>query len=226
MLYTERRTVLKRLLLIALFVFVLAFVKAIIKTECADVSETATNTTSVSVAASTVAENVIEEIEVTEEIEVVEEEYVETIAYTTYDIPKNKGFKSYMDYKAITSRSSKQFQLQNLYANTSDCGIRVVNDRYCIAVGMHFDAEIGQYLDLILENGVIIPCVLSDVKADIHTDESNIVTLANGCVSEFVVDTPSLYNTAKKMGDISYCYAEWRSPVVQIVVYEQNVFNQ
>ena len=210
----------KRLLLIALFVFVIAFAKAIGKTECTDVSETASNTTSATAVASTVAENIIEEVEI------MEKEPVEIIAYTTYDIPENKGFKSYMDYKAITSRSSKQFQLQNLYANTSDCGIRVVNDRYCIAVGTHFNAKIGQYLDLILENGVIIPCVLSDVKADIHTDESNIVTLHNGCVSEFIVDTPSLYNIAKKMGDVSYCYAEWRSPVVQIVVYEQNVFDQ
>ena len=146
----------KRLLLMALIIFVIVLVKiAIRKSEYVDVTGATTNTTSVEVAASTVAtENIIEEIESTKE------EPMEVIAYTTYDVPKNKGFKSYMDYRAITSRSSKQFQLQNLYANTNDCGIRVVNDRYCIAVGTHFNAEIGQYLDLILENGVIIPCVL------------------------------------------------------------------
>lgn len=155
-----------------------------------------------------------------------EEEPEEVINYMTYAIPENRGFKSYMDYRAITNKSSQQFQLQKLYANTGNYGIRVVEDRYCIAVGTHFSASIGQYLDLILENGTVIPCVLADVKADIHTDSNNIITLHNGCVSEFVVDTSSLHNTAKRMGDVSYCCEEWNSPVVEIVVYEQNVFDQ
>lgn len=67
--------------------------------------------------------------------------------------------------------------------------------------------------------------MLADVKADIHTDSNNIITLANGCVSEFVVYTPSLHNMAKRMGDVSYCCEEWKSPVVEIIVYEQNAFD-
>lgn len=175
-------------------------------------------------------EKVEEEIVIAKPEEELEEEFEEepeeVINYMTYAIPENRGFKSYMDYRAITNKSSQQFQLQKLYANTGDYGIRVVEDRYCIAVGTHFSASIGQYLDLILENGTVIPCVLADVKADIHTDSNNIVTLHNGCVSEFVVDTSSLHNTAKRMGDVSYCCEEWNSPVVEIVVYEQNVFDQ
>lgn len=168
----------------------------------------------------------VEIVETNTEQPVIIEELEEVINYRTYAIPKNKGFKSYMDYRAITNKKSKQFQLQSLYTNTGDYGIRMVNDRYCIAVGTHFGTAIGQHLDLILENGTVIPCILADVKADVHTESNNIVTLHNGCVSEFVVDTPLLHNTAKIMGDISYCHEMWKSPVVEIVVYEQNVFNQ
>ena len=207
----------QRLLLITLFVFVVVFINIkITRTEEAEVTESTQ---------AVVIGNIVNEEEVVNEVDVVSEEPVVVINCKTYEVPSNKGFKSYMDYRAITSTSSYQFQLQKLYASTNDCGIRVVNDRYCIAVGTHFGAEIGQYLDLILENGTVIPCVLSDIKADIHTDENNIVTLHNGCVSEFIVDTSSLYNMSKLMGDVSYCYEEWRSPVVQVVVYEQNVFN-
>ena len=167
--------------------------------------------------------SVVEEI-VAEEI--VAEEIEINIEYTSYDVPKSTGFKSYMDYRTVTNKTSNQYKLINLYTNTGNYGIRMVDDRYCIAVGTYFTTEIGQYLDLILENGTIIPCVLTDIKADIHTDSSNIMTLANGCVSEFVVDTKSLHTTAKRMGDISYCCKEWNSPVVEIIVYNQNVFDE
>lgn len=145
--------------------------------------------------------------------------------YTSYSVPANRGFKSYMGYKTLTNKSSWQYKLQQSYAITGNYGIRMVNNRYCIAVGSHFQTSIGQYLDLVLENGTIIPCIMADLKADIHTDNSNIVTLHNGCVSEFVIDKDMLHRTAKKMGDISYCNDTWKSPVVEIRVYDKNIFN-
>lgn len=145
-----------------------------------------------------------------------------------FTIPKTSGFKSYMGYN-LFSKSSKQYKLQQ-YANTDENGLRVVNDRYMIAVGTHYfsDSEtiIGTYLDLILENGTVIECVVGDIKADIHTDEDNIVTLHNGCVSEFICDTSTLHNKAKSMGDVSYIFEEWNSPVNKIIVYERNVFDE
>ena len=146
--------------------------------------------------------------------------------YQLFKVPSNKGFKSYMDYRCITSTSSLQYKLQNIYANTGNYGIRTVNGRYCIAVGSHFTSDIGQYLDLILENGTVIPCILADQKADIHTDSNNIVTMHNGCVSEFVIDSDCLNKFAMRDGDISSCTNEWDSPVVEIKVYDKNVFNE
>lgn len=142
-----------------------------------------------------------------------------------YTVPKNNGFKSYMSYKSITSKSSPQYKLQNKYAVTGKYGIRTVNGRYCIALGSAFTKKIGQYVDLILKNGTVIPCILADSKADIHTDSSNMITKHNGCVSEFVVNTKSLNKNAKRDGDISSCTKKWDSPVAKIRVYNKNVFN-
>lgn len=148
------------------------------------------------------------------------------IGYTSYDVPNTSGFKSFMDYRAITDKSSAQYRLQNEYAETGDYGIRMVNGRYCIAVGSYFTDDIGQYIDLILENGTVIPCVLSDQKANAHTDSNNIVTVHSGCASEFVVDTPRLNNEAKIRGDMSYSTDNWNSRVVMIKVYNKNVFDE
>ena len=141
------------------------------------------------------------------------------IDYKEYDTPYIK-FKSWMPYTAITSVDSKQYELQQI-AYTGDYGIRMIDGRYCVALGSYFGADIGQYFDIVLENGVIIPCVMSDLKADIHTDSSNIVTVANGCMSEFIVDYYALDKNAKKDGDMSSCLKSWNSHIVKIIVYEK-----
>lgn len=159
-----------------------------------------------------------------EEIRPREETVEKEIEYTTYTLPKTRGFKSYMSYKAITNKQSKQYKLQNEYAQTNKHGIRVYDDRYCIAIGTAYNAKVGTYVDLVLHNGTIIPCIVGDFKADIHTDQTNMITLSNGCVSEFIVDTKALYEKARRAGDMSLYKEEWNSSVKEILVYEQNVF--
>ena len=142
-----------------------------------------------------------------------------------YTIPQHSDFKSYMGYTAITSKSSRQYQLQANFAYTGNYGIRQVDNRYCVALGSYFGASIGQYFDLVLENGTIIPCIVGDEKANKDTDSNNLFTSHNGCMSEFVVDTSALVESAKNSGNISSVCDEWKSPVVSVRVYETNVFN-
>lgn len=144
--------------------------------------------------------------------------------YVSYYLNSN-GFKSFMGYKAITSKSSSQYKIQYNYAYTGEFGIRQVNSRFCVALGSGVNARIGTYVDLVLENGTIINCILSDQKDDKHTLDDNLTTAANGCVSEFIVDSSALESLAAKMGDISYACEEWRSPVVEIRVYPFNIFD-
>lgn len=146
--------------------------------------------------------------------------------YKLYNVPSNRGFKSYMDYRCITSVNSLQYKMQHNYAYTGNYGIRQINGRYCVAVGSYFTTKIGKYFDLILENGTVIPCILADQKADKDTDCQNIKTAHNGCVSEFVVDIHSLNKYAKRDGDISSCNEDWKSPVSQIRVYNKNIMEE
>ena len=144
-------------------------------------------------------------------------------AYTEYKMPESSGFKCYMSYKSITSRTSPQYKLQAQYAVTGTYGIRQAAGRYCIAVGTVFGAKVGDYADLLLENGTVIPVIISDFKAFSDTVGDGIMSI-NGCVSEFLVDPAVLDPTAKRMGDISYCEKDWESPVASIRFYKKNIF--
>ena len=143
--------------------------------------------------------------------------------YKTIKI-KSHGFKSYTSYRALTRKSSLQYKLQQEYAYTGDYGIRMVNGRFCIAVGTGVCKNIGQYIDVILENGTLIPCIMADEKADIHTKADRITTAHNLCVCEFYLDT--VLPEIKEHGDVSYACEEWRSPVCEFRVYDVNVFDE
>ena len=143
---------------------------------------------------------------------------IEECPYTSYLTPNNI-IKSYMDYGCI--KTWKQHDLQKI-AYTGNYGIRQVNGRYCVAVGSAFTTEIGTYIDLVLENGEIIPCILADCKDDEDTDINNIIT-HDGSLAEFVVDTDFLSKTVKYTGDISTATENWESKIIEVRVYERKV---
>ena len=68
--------------------------------------------------------------------------------------PDYWGFKSYEPYYLITAQS---VQLCLQYdAVTDSNGFRLFDGRYLVAVGTFCNAPCGTYIDLILENGVLI----------------------------------------------------------------------
>ena len=132
-------------------------------------------------------------------------------------------FKSYTDYRALTATGSPQFALQQR-AYTGNYGIRMVDDRYCVAVGSGITTDIGRKIDVILYDGTVIPCVVCDQKSDRHTDASHIYTTITGtrCATEFYVETGVLYPDARNMGDLSEIPG-WDSGVVAIRVWNDFV---
>ena len=144
------------------------------------------------------------------------------ISYKTTKIVGSSGFKSYMSYKAITKKDSKQYKLQQL-AHTDSQGFRKYEGQYIVAVGTGVGGTVGQFIDIILENGTHIPAVIGDIKSDKDTDESNIFC-HNGCCTELIVENKTLISSVKISGDCSYANPEWQSPVVAINVLERNVF--
>jgi hypothetical protein len=137
--------------------------------------------------------------------------------YTYYLINNHNGKKTYMSYKAITDKSSRQYKLQQ-DAYTDEEGFRKINNRYLVAIGTAFNAEVGQEFDAELENGTIIECIVGDIKSDKDTDKTNVFT-SQGCCLEFIVDTKTLNSDVKKMGDCSYLCEEWNSPCFQYKIY-------
>ncbi len=97
---------------------------------------------------------------------------------------------TYMGYNKITAKSSPQYSLQRESLTTTDIstGVRTFDGRYMIAVGSAYADHIGQYLDLVFEDGTILPCITGDFKANIHTDPSNRFHSVDGSVAEFIID--------------------------------------
>lgn len=113
-------------------------------------------------------------------------------------------FKSWMDFRAITSRTSRQWYLQQL-AHTDDLGFRRIDDLYMVAVGTYFlEYGVGDVFEVTLSSGIVFRAVAGDVKSDEHTDPTNRFTLHNGCMLEFIVDRPYMDDMARRMGDMSW----------------------
>lgn len=134
-----------------------------------------------------------------------------------YPISDGNTTKTVLPYKAF-GKNTNQAKLQSL-CQTNEVGLRVYDGRFTIAVGTYFDTAVGQYFDLVLENGTVIPCIMGDLKADIHTDSRGLFTEASGCMTEFIVDRTYLPNK----NSATYCYEEWNSKVVDVIVYNKFV---
>lgn len=143
------------------------------------------------------------------------------IEYETVEMPANSGFKSFMSYKAITKVNSLQYKLQQ-WSHTDPQGFRLYEGNYLVAVGLGVNAEVGSYIDVVLENGTHIQCIVGDIKAVQDTDNNNIFT-SNGCCCEFIVDKDYLMQSVKVSGDCSKRDITWQSPVVNINVLDRKV---
>lgn len=140
-------------------------------------------------------------------------------------LPELEGYnggKTYEPYTTITSVNSWQYKLQQK-AYTNEDGFRMINGRYMIATGSGVSHDIGRYIDIVLENGTVIPCVIGDAKDDAHTDqEFHIMTKKSHCVSEFLVDESVMNPDLLLSGNMSNYREEWNSKVVKYILYDKN----
>jgi len=133
---------------------------------------------------------------------------------------------SYMDYRTITDTESEQYMLQAWYGSTDPTtGIRLVGGRYCIALGQEITSRKGQFVDVVLENGLRLQCVLSDCKRYCDTVDGNGYVGADGGMIEFVVDEDYLPEDVILMGsnEAQFDWA-WQSPVKYVIVYDNGIY--
>lgn len=139
-------------------------------------------------------------------------------AYDTYDVPSDSSFKTFMDYGAITNKSSKQYKLQEKSVTNAN-GLRIYDNRYTIALGTAFNAPVGTYVDVVLSTGYVLQCVVGDLKQNAHTDASNLQVAHNGNIVEFIVDKDYLSKDVRVRGDVSYI-ENFDGYVDKIIVYK------
>lgn len=155
--------------------------------------------------------------EVEEIIDVQEDK--ELYTYNTLELPTEATgeFKTYMDYRKITDKTSKQWNLQQL-ATTNEKGFRVFNGRYLVAVGSYYANEVGKELKITLDNGFVFYAMVGDIKMDIHTDANNQYIPINGNIVEFIVDIDKLDPMTKKLGDVSNSGFEGKIVMIEEVI--------
>ena len=151
-------------------------------------------------------------IETTQETEQLHSSYniigshreIEGSGYISVGLPEDAdgSFKTYMDYKKITDKSSKRWHLQQL-AYTDSEGFRKFNDSYLVAVGTYYADEVGKEFRVTLDSGIVFHAMVGDIKQDIHTDANNQYVTMNGNIMEFIVDVDKLDELTKKLGDVS-----------------------
>lgn len=153
------------------------------------------------------------------------EEYTEYTEYTEPEIfipvlqrpvPQARCyFKSWMDWRSITYRNSRQWRMQQI-AYTCENGFRRVDGLYMIALGTYFlYSGVGDVFDITLSSGVTFRAVVGDIKSDRHTDPTNQFHISDGSVIEFVVDRDVMCSSVLSRGNISY--AGFRGSVESIV---------
>ena len=130
--------------------------------------------------------------------------------------------KSYMSYRKITSKNSRQYKIETC-AYTGDYGVRMYKGRYLIAVGSYYHASVGTYVDVVLSNGTIIPCVVGDAKKNCDTNANNSVG-NDGSAVEFIIAESNISSEVKQHGDLSYATEDWASTVSEIRVYDKCCF--
>lgn len=140
-----------------------------------------------------------------------------------YDIPDyDTSFKTYMDYRKITDKSSAQYMLQ-MESYTDNMGLRKYEDHYIVAMGTYYSDNVGDTFKITLDNEKSFNVIIGDIKANCHTDSKNMYSpvydnndnLISANVIEFIVDTKELDRSVKKLGTVS-AYDNFKGNIVKI----------
>lgn len=159
----------------------------------------------------------------------------------TVNFPAGIGqFKSFMDYKAITDKSTPNYNFTHENANfhVGKSGLTYYQDGEntypVVAVGSGISDKIGQLIEVTLDNQGhpnTLRCVIGDQKDDGDTDPTTHTVHKNDhSVVEFLVDYNRLKEanpTAANMGDLTYLnnsQFNLKGSVTKVQVLDQNFY--
>lgn len=110
------------------------------------------------------------------------------------------SFKSYTDYRCLSKKSS-QWKLQE-QAYTDKNGLRKIGDAYLVALGSYYGTTLGTKYTVTLSSGNTFKIILCDYKSDKDTNYNHQVTVSDGSILEFYVDTKILPKRVRTSGTI------------------------
>lgn len=107
-------------------------------------------------------------------------------------------FKSYMDYRKITAKSTTQWRLQQT-STTNEQGLRMLNGRYLVAMSKTY-GKAGDWIVIIVNERIQIDAIIGDIKAG--TD----CTHPDGSMLEFIVDVSQLQSKVRISGNVNHLF--------------------
>lgn len=126
-----------------------------------------------------------------------EEEKVEEVVEEVKDVKRtnyacsSSSVKTYMNYKAITNKSSIQWKYITNHMIVGDDGyLRDEDGNIGVALGSHF-GSIGSKYEVVLDTGITFNVVKIEAKADRHVN-NGCQHKTDGSVIEFVIDSSKM----------------------------------
>ncbi len=116
------------------------------------------------------------------------DEYVKEFESEEIDACSTSATKTYMSYKSITSKNSKQYKyIENNMSVDEETGLLIDENGFVgVALGSYY-GEIGSKFYITLDTDIVIPVVKVDAKSDAHT-VNGCSQSVDGSVIEFVID--------------------------------------
>lgn len=137
---------------------------------------------------------------------------------TTINIKSGLGsVHTYMGWQKITSTTSTQYKLREKAGmNFDEEGFGKINGRYVIACTTTF-GKVGDYIDFYQEDGVVINCIIGDIKSRGDKGCTKWGHDNGHCIIEFVVDKSSWYNRNHPNPGNPGCHPEWNKNLTKAV---------
>lgn len=108
-------------------------------------------------------------------------------------------FKSWMDYRAITSIGSAQYKLQQTATTDPNYGFRMIDGYMAVAMSKQY-GPVGTKYIIQFEDGKVIQAIIGDVK-------QSQCGSADGSILEFIIDVNVLPNSLKTSGNFNNLFA-------------------
>ena len=126
------------------------------------------------------------------------------------NICSDETFKSWMSYKSITNKSSKQWKLQQDAVTDKNYGFRMIDGYILVAMGSQYGPVGTKYIIQFEDKKVI-----NEMIGDIKHEGSN--STHDGSVIEFIVALDELPSSIKRSGNFNDIF---KGPIISITSIE------